>query len=615
MRLPVLSSRTNSDQLDAGEASTARGAQTTDDRRVVWVLLALSLLPVVVATIAAARQPWLPASDNAVIELRSLDVFGDPPLTGAYSRYGFDHPGPFEFYVMAAPLRVLGPGGMLWASGLIAAVSVATSVWLAWRRGGLVLGALTTLAVTILVAALGTEVVSPWNPVVPILPFLALVLLTWSVTCDDWWALPGVMVAAAFTAQAHLAYLPFAAVLSLVALAWAGAGWWRRRRASGSRDAGDRPPDDRGAAGTPVGAVVVALVLAAALWSGPIVDQVAGDGNLRAIVEHATTDQPVEGGLFGGGQTVGFDRAAGVVAAEMSVPGPWTGGAEPVEVFTGQVESAPLWRLAPLAVLFAVAGAVALRRRQLDALKLHAIVLGLTAVSFVAVSRIDGIVFTYLVQWLWVVGALVLLSSVWNLLSSWRPSFTEATRWSVVGAVGVVAVLVGVGVRDNTPPQPLLSDALRDVIDPTVDALPDDGVVLVRSSSDFGTVSLHGGMVGELDRRGVDVRVPDDERHRLVYGSRTLGEGETVAAEVWLGPVVPAPDDGEPATGEVVAVRETLSPDERAELARLEAAIGDLATLATMSDRDFERLVALRERSAASVRVVVAPGPGGGPGP
>ncbi|MGZ4701029.1 MAG: hypothetical protein ACXV98_07445, partial [Ilumatobacteraceae bacterium] len=47
--------------------------------------------------------------DIALIELRTRDVLtAHPPLVGAYSRYGWSHPGPAEFYLFAVPYRLFG---------------------------------------------------------------------------------------------------------------------------------------------------------------------------------------------------------------------------------------------------------------------------------------------------------------------------------------------------------------------------------------------------------------------------------------------------------------------------------------------------------------------------
>ena len=58
--------------------------------------------PILVALGRAITADWLPVSDLAFLEAKVRDVGGaDTPLTGVYSRLGFDHPGPLESWVLA----------------------------------------------------------------------------------------------------------------------------------------------------------------------------------------------------------------------------------------------------------------------------------------------------------------------------------------------------------------------------------------------------------------------------------------------------------------------------------------------------------------------------------
>ncbi|MFP5487294.1 MAG: hypothetical protein ACLGHQ_03180 [Acidimicrobiia bacterium] len=70
------------------------------------VLTAALMAPSLWDVLASAAQT---AGDIALIELRIRDVLSaHPPLTGAYSRYGWDHPGPAFFWLAALPYRLLG---------------------------------------------------------------------------------------------------------------------------------------------------------------------------------------------------------------------------------------------------------------------------------------------------------------------------------------------------------------------------------------------------------------------------------------------------------------------------------------------------------------------------
>src|SRR4051794_30642233 len=158
------------DVLRPGDAVTVRADAVIDDRardaatdpgcgppyrlrslRGVELAIALSVLglavvPFVVALVRAYHDGWVPSGDEANIATRSLDVFSrHPPLTGLPSTsflYGDEifthHPGPIEFYLLAAPLRLFGSRtGLLVSAMLINAFYVLVALWVCFRRAGL----------------------------------------------------------------------------------------------------------------------------------------------------------------------------------------------------------------------------------------------------------------------------------------------------------------------------------------------------------------------------------------------------------------------------------------------------------------------------------------------
>ena len=84
-------------------------ASRRSDRRIVGVAAGLLAVPALVLLVRAARATWVPSSDWAAIEARTRDVWtSHASLVGPYSRYGWNHPGPLLFYVLAVPYRLLG---------------------------------------------------------------------------------------------------------------------------------------------------------------------------------------------------------------------------------------------------------------------------------------------------------------------------------------------------------------------------------------------------------------------------------------------------------------------------------------------------------------------------
>ena len=113
----------------------------------------------------------------------------------------------------------------------------------------------------------------PWNPYLPLLAWLVVLLATWSVLCGDSLMLVPLVVAGSLCAQTHVPYLVPCAVLTIGALVfatWQGGRW----RVAGSRRWLDRN-------------VVVAVVIGVVLWVPPLIDQLTNDpGNVRTLLDH-----------------------------------------------------------------------------------------------------------------------------------------------------------------------------------------------------------------------------------------------------------------------------------------------------------------------------------------
>ena len=92
----------------ARPSTPRRGARSWPGRMHTLSLVALGLPFAVMITVSLTR-PWWPWGDLALMELRTHDVGGPAnPLLGTYSRFGWNHPGPVGFWVMAVPYRDRG---------------------------------------------------------------------------------------------------------------------------------------------------------------------------------------------------------------------------------------------------------------------------------------------------------------------------------------------------------------------------------------------------------------------------------------------------------------------------------------------------------------------------
>ena len=81
---------------------------------VTVVVIVLVLAPVVAACISLLGRHWHAGGDQALEMLRIEDVgTRHTPLLGAWSRWGWAHPGPVLFYALAPFYRLFGETGVL----------------------------------------------------------------------------------------------------------------------------------------------------------------------------------------------------------------------------------------------------------------------------------------------------------------------------------------------------------------------------------------------------------------------------------------------------------------------------------------------------------------------
>lgn len=286
-------------------------------RRVeVWAVVA-AVVPIVVAVGRHLGGRWAPIGDNALIELRSRDVFSAThfPFLGTWSSASLtagvdlNHPGPLLFDLLAVPVRVFGgANGVAIGVGIVNVLSVVGIAMVAYRMAGRSGCLLATLTAALFTYSMGSGMVAdPWNPHVLMLPCLLLFMLSWAVGTGSFRLLPWLVAIGSLCLQTHLGYAYLVPIATVVAIAGALAVHRRRWRL----DAGCRA-DDVGAMRRTTWITLGTLVV---LWAQPLVEQFTGDGqgNLSRIVSSAGGgDEPVVGARIG----------ARIIAAVVVLP-PW----------------------------------------------------------------------------------------------------------------------------------------------------------------------------------------------------------------------------------------------------------------------------------------------------
>lgn len=471
-------------------------------------LAALAALPLVLAAVLLLWRPWAPTLDMAMTELRVRDVGGrHTPLIGLPGRIGDfpdqgSHPGPLSFYLVAPFYRLAGASawGMQLGSVVVNAAAIAGTVAigarLAGRRGAVVLAAICAVAVR----GYGLNVLThPWNPYVPVLIWLLVLVAAWAVLAGDHSMAVVVAVGASVAAQTHVPYLLngiAVCALVFVVLVWR----WR----FGGPDAG---------AGRPL---LVAVGVGSVLWLPPVVDQLVRDpGNIRRLLRHFATEPPADEPVIALGDAVRvFFRHLDAIEVAGSLV-----VRQAAFVHRSGLPGGSGWGGAVVFALWLAAAAVAWRRRHRRLNALNAVVAVALAVGAFSISRIFGKVWFYLTLWLWAATLLMVLSIAWAAaleLAARRERRAVAFGVWPAAAVGAAATIASLGAAFVLEvPEPQLSDGLRAVLPATIDAIDDgvgdavgpDGRYVVFWQDAAYNGSQGYGLVNELDKRGYQVFV------------------------------------------------------------------------------------------------------------
>lgn len=534
------------EQVVAEEEPTSSGMWVMWRRSVLPICVGVLAIPFIVAIAGQRNGPWYPVLDLAMTELRVKDVFTrNTPLIGLPGRIGGfpdqgSHPGPISFYALAPFYRLFGSTSwaLQAATGAVNFMACALALWIGHRRGGPTLVAAVALLLAVLIRGYGIEVLlEPWNPLLPLLWLLVLLLAVYSVLVRDVKMLPIVVVAASFCAQTHVPYVGLTLGIGMLAVIAAVLAFRHT-----STDSDQRREVIRW--------VVVAAAVGVVLWLPPVIDQMTGNTrNFSMLARHFTTDRPEERIGFREGSewlVVNMNPQYFVADGDGVAVGPLVAGGPLVRA--SQDPSRSVVPGALLLVVWAAAVGVAVGRRYQALIRLHAVLgVGLLAGLF-SLSNVFGKQWYYLSLWTWILAALMVASIVGTILAAVRGHRRESS-WSRLGMAAaavmvlltsVLAATIAVTAADNDPPDPMLSRVLAEIVPPTAEAVDAGagaaegrgGSYLVTWSDAYVIGAQGYGLVLELERLGFDTGVTETFRVPVTR-QRVLAPDE-VTAEIHL---------------------------------------------------------------------------------
>ncbi|MGE0139296.1 MAG: hypothetical protein AB7R77_15880 [Ilumatobacteraceae bacterium] len=495
-----------------------------------------ALVPIVGAIARHSGRRWMPIGDNALVEMRSRDVFSIDhfPFLGTWSSASltagkdFNHPGPLLFDLLAIPVRLLGgTTGVVVGVGLVNAAAIVGIAAVGYHLAGRTGSVLATLTAAALAHSMGSGMLTdPWNPHAVMLPCLLMCVLTCAIATGSFRLLPWLVATGSLCLQVHLGYSYLVPATCVVAVAGAALVHRRRWRVDPSCRAADVPAMWRTAA--------IAGATLLVLWAQPLIEQLTGDGqgNLARIATSTGSDGPAVGARLG----------ARIVAAVTAVSPWWSrssivdavpltqydAGRETVTPVGMPSTSTALAVLIVVALVLVGAGLVAHRRR--DRIGFGAIAtsaaLSTIALATLVVMPIGPLGLTpHQMRWLWPIAAFTWFA-VALVIARWATSTQPvAVRRALVPVAAALTALV---VALNLPAfhQRVGPDTFQEAI-PVARALADqvdryrtDDTVVVDASGltifePYSTV-----VMASLQRSDIDFRVEEPGLVRQVGDNR-----------------------------------------------------------------------------------------------
>jgi len=391
-------------------------------------LAAVGLIALLVVLVRVLPDP-APESDHAFIDLKVVNVVHHLDPTGAYSRFGWRHPGPLYFQLLA-PLYFLSGLRHLAILAGVALINLACviAMLVVLRRYGGGIWLMLSLAVLMGIHFYRASdlLASPWNAHTPLLPLALLIVIAAAIWAGRIWLLPVAVGVASLVIQTHIG--PSLAVLAVLAVCLVCVVVPAIR----ARGAGGRGSSEA------IRIVGTAAVVGLVLWALPFADSIApgGEHNLTQIVTDMSRWTPIAPRVA--------DRAFAYYfiapfSPELELPwgAPLRAGRDADWRITAQV----------MAGLLAIALLVALVRKQRFETGLAMMVLVASAAAWYSARRLPEEPLNHTLYWIAPIGVLtwaVVAGTAANLLTN---RIVLPARISVIlqWSVAVMFVIAGVG--------------------------------------------------------------------------------------------------------------------------------------------------------------------------
>jgi hypothetical protein len=381
--------------VGAGSRALSRAAATWP---VSVVAMAVAVTVGVVKVVSTYGQTYYHYGDQAVLGLRVIEASHFEGQLGPYSRFGWSHPGPALFYLLAPVYRLSGndPRALIAGSLLINGACLVAVVAVVRRFAGEWSARWSVAVLGVMALALGVAFFETfWNPNLEAAPVLLAMALTAAAVAGSGLSVVWLGVVGSYVVQTDVGTTLIIAVLALMAVVgWACQAAARKRRdhpVAGRAPATIIPPAPDHST-VRVVLVLAGLALVAVMWVPPLVQQADGHpGNLSTLFHFFTTSSSKYGA------THSLAQAWATVANSTTVVpfGSVSATASMTTATVGREVTLVVW------LGLAVAGAAwSGWRRVWFALGLALVSLAGLVASVVSADRIVGPINDYLVFWM-----------------------------------------------------------------------------------------------------------------------------------------------------------------------------------------------------------------------
>ena len=486
---------------------------------------------------------WLPIGDFRTLQLRVADVGGsETPIIGVYSRYGWNHPGPLLFYLLAIPYRLFGESniGLLLGAVAINLVTIASTLWIAARTGRRTLVIVGFFIALLCLGMNPAGLADPWNPTFVILSVFAASVACWRTLFGDRVAAVVLVLVGSFSVQCHVgSALPIALLVGVAGIALIA----RSIRGNDVRH-------DRRTA-------LIAFLLAITCWIPPIIEQfTTSPGNLRLIFNFLR-NPPLA--------PAGFSTGLRITLRFLSIPGYWVRGEEPT-LLNASINTSG-WAIPWAFFALVVATWWAWRKRWRSELALCLLAGVLVLVGMIAASRIVGTPLPYLLRWMWAIAAftwLAVAAVALRQIANTAFGKRQASNLVVVATIIVLITMIGRGV--NLAPLRLSESwtrAIAALTPPVLEAIKDaPGPIYISDGYGLdGSAGLD--VLARAEQAGFDLRRSPSWAY--IYGEkRTINRSDAASELLFLTGSIRLQVQGDPYYREIIAI-DPLTPEERAE--------------------------------------------------